>query len=144
VGVELGRRQVLVPEELLHNAQVCATLQQVCGVRVAKSVRMHMTESDTFVEHATHIAYPETNTAVIQKQSPRRTALGHRVATTHISPLAQRHHPALVQRHEPFLPTLASDGQEAASPLHVVDIERTYLGHAQPRAVEDFADGAIT
>src|SRR5438132_13407211 len=38
VGVQLGRREIGVPEHLLHGAQVCAALEQVRGKGVAQQV----------------------------------------------------------------------------------------------------------
>src|SRR5947208_3160100 len=43
VRVELGRREVCVPEHLLHRAQVGAALEEMGGERVPQEVRMDTT-----------------------------------------------------------------------------------------------------
>ena len=45
VGVELGGREVGVPEHLLHRAKVAASREQVGGERVTERVRLILSPS---------------------------------------------------------------------------------------------------
>ena len=59
VGVDLGGRQALVAEELLDDAQVGASLDEVGGEGVAQSVGVHVAVLDALIEDASHVARPE-------------------------------------------------------------------------------------
>ena len=72
MGVDLCRSEALVSEQLLHDAQVCTSVEEVCGERVAqrmgvKGLRQTGGTCDV-VESCTGTTLSERSTASIQEE----------------------------------------------------------------------------
>ena len=67
MGVDLGRTQARVTQQLLDDAEVRATVQQVGGITVAESVGMSR-YGRTPIEHAAYVARRHVTAAPIDEQ----------------------------------------------------------------------------
>src|SRR5690242_15835476 len=126
--VDLGRREALVPQQLLDDAQVGAALEQVRGEAVAERVRAHALGQAGLapqpVEAPAQAADTERRAEVVEKYRRRLLAAGRRTP--------QEHRPALVEvrlervarrrpeQPDPLLAALAQHPQLPAS-----QVERT-------------------
>ena len=146
VGVYLGGGKVLVPEELLDDAQVRAVTEQVGGKRVAERMRGDVLVDarsgaeplDDGEDHCPRQLLPapvhERPIGMLRRDIPMR-ALRHPIA----EPLL-RHGG---DRHKALLAALALDEHVALAAVHVGQFEVHQFGHAQPAAVQHLDDGAV-
>src|SRR5271170_3945844 len=86
VGVDLGRRQALVTEQLLDDTKVGATLEEMRGVRVAKGVGMDVTPRHAVVEDSANIARSEAVAAPVVEEGQRRRVVAHDLLTRVVDP----------------------------------------------------------
>ena len=123
VRIDLGRREALVTEQLLDDAEVGATFEEVGGVRVAKCVGVDVAARNAVVEDSANVARSEAVTAPVVEECQR-----WRVVTNDF--LACVRYPELhglktttVQRDDPLFAALAEHAQESLAKVDTREIE---------------------
>jgi len=99
VGVDLSRREALVPEEFLDDPKVRAALDEVGGVGVAKGVGVNVTARHAVIEDPAHVARTEPTAPPVKKEGLARRIGAQNVVAGVLDPQAQRLESAPVQRH---------------------------------------------
>ena len=139
VGVELGGRDVGVPEHLLHRAQVAAAGEQVRGEAVAQRVRAHLAVEprglgvalDDLVEPlAGQRAAAEVDEQLALRLGPDQLRAVPRAGTASTAAAASRP-TGTIRSFEP----LPCGRTKPAAQVEVGDLQADGLGGAQPAAV---------
>jgi hypothetical protein len=130
VGVDLGRRQALVTEELLDDAKVRSPFYEVRGVRVAQRVRVHVAVLDPVFEDASDVARAEATGPAIQKQGFAWRVLTQNVVASVVDPEFDRFETLTVQRHHSFFTALSQHAHEPARKVDAHQIKTAELRNA--------------
>ena len=147
MGVDLGRRHRRVAEQLLHDAQVGAALEQVRREGVAQDVRRHgLLDADSSrvpAHDPEHALAGDAAAARVEQECGRflllaeeRPAAGE-VATGGVGREA-------AHRDDALAPALALDAHEAALEIEIARAQAGQLGDAQSATVEQLQRGAVS
>src|SRR4029453_934014 len=123
VGIDLRRRDVGVAEELLHRAQIGATLQEVAGKGVAENVRRDARGFDPRGESERLQLLPkalagEMAPSARRKEPDRDAAPFSLIGADRGEMDLERSLRRLVQGYEPLAPAFALDGQHPLARRH--------------------------
>jgi hypothetical protein len=103
VGVNLGCREVFVPEEFLDDPQVGPTFEEMCGEGVAKGVRVQVSRGHTCIKESADISSAQGLAPTVQKNGAGITICECLGPSS--TPGRQRGEAARVQGHESLLAT---------------------------------------
>lgn len=106
VSVDLGGREVGVPEHLLDDPQVGAPFEEVGGEGVTKRVRVQGS-TEASLENSTNVPWPEGAAPPIHEHQVTR--LGSRSLGAYLQPRVDGPSTGRVQGDEAFLSALTED-----------------------------------
>ncbi len=135
MSVPLRRRQVGMAEQLLHNSQVGASVEEVGGVGVAQRVGVCRRRAAA-VEQTPHVAGSEGFPALVDEHSVDLRASRDHAQTPPVDPTSERIDRRLAEGHHAALGALAEHGDTVPVEVEVGLGEREQLANAQPAAVE--------
>jgi hypothetical protein len=138
MGVDLGRRDIGMPQHRLQRAQIRAAFQQMRREGVAQHVRAHAIGRDPRLrrQRADQLIEPHAR--------EMRLARGEQPRPPDRDMLAPRRHRrprAVGDRHQPLAPALALEDQIGPVGMDRVARQRHQFGRAQPRSVEQLDQG---
>ena len=144
VGVDLGRRQVAVPEKLLDTAQVAARLEEMGGAAVAEKVRV-----DTGVDALAVGPAGETpgDPASAQATATRADEEGRLIRgglrRAHGEPELESLAGRATDRQDPGALPLARDTDESFAEVEIGAIDRDEFTHPERGRVEKLEKRAV-
>src|SRR5262245_55932353 len=146
VGIDLRRRDVGMAEELLHRAQIGATLQEVAGKGVAENVRRDARGFDPRgeserLQFLSKALAGEMLASARRKEPDRGAAPFSLIGADRGEMGLERSLRRLVQGYEALAPAFALDGQHPVVRREHVARQRDQLRHAQARGIERFERG---
>ena len=147
VGVDLGRRQIGVAEQLLHGPQVGSAFQQVRSVRVPEGVgvqgppvgqrmALHDAAGVAGAERAGRAGSGTRRRAGESGVSSVRTALARATRASGVDGRG-------AERHPPDLGSLAEHGDGPLAEVDVAGVEPAALGDPHAGAVEHLEHGEV-
>src|SRR5690606_12193220 len=148
VRVDLRRRQVLVTEELLDEAQVRAAIEEVGREAVPEGVRRGLLaqpgDLDVLVEDLSNASRREAIAEAIQEERVGIFLVDPRHLRADLDETLDRRQGEASDRHDPLASALAARLDHLGREIDVADVERGELAHAQPGRVERLEDRAVT
>ena len=145
MGVDLRRRYRGVPKHLLHCAQVCPAVEEMCSHGMSQPMRSDLSSGARrrcqLVHHAPGNAWVEGSAPRSQKQGVR--ALRCCDLAAHLQPRDDGPHRRHTHRHQALFRALAHDPDGAVFQGHVADLDTRELGDAKPARVEQLDDGLV-
>src|SRR3954466_8293622 len=138
VGVELGRRDVRVPQHLLDRSKVAAAGQQMGGEGMAQRVRAHAAGQahigGVALDHLVEALPGERSAAKVHEETRHRTA-PHEVRPAGAQVALGGGRGLTPERNDALLVALPVRAHEGAPQIDVVDVEAHRLRGSQPAAV---------
>src|SRR3569623_676876 len=134
VGVYLRRRDIGMPQQLLHRAQLAARLEHVARAGVAQHMRMQRRIETLFAAPVAHaLLHCARRYAVAASAHEQRLFVLRRELSAHVQPRAYRGAGLTPLGRHAFFAALAGDTHTVLVEVHVVDVESHEFGEAQPR-----------
>ena len=140
--VHLGRAQARVAEQLLDDAKVGATVEQVRREAVAECMWMAR-DRRAPVEYPSHVARAEPRASSVQQHRSRRRLRAGEHWPPPLEVRRERLDARAAHGQPPSLRALAPDAHRGDVELEVADVESAAFGDAQPRAVEQLEDCVV-
>ena len=144
MGVDLGRGDVRVAEQLLHRPQVPARLEEMARERVTQGVRVdHRAEPQLAgppLHHALDTARPE---ALAPAPHEHRRLGGGDQGPARFEPPRQRLAGEAPHGHDPLLASLAHHVDRPLPEVQPLQVEPHQLGETQPRGIEQLEDRPV-
>ena len=137
-SVNLGGRQINVPQQLLHGSEVGASFEEVRGERVSECVRE---TCHTSVENTSDATLIQGTTAHTHEQRPARTG-PRQPRSTVGEPPVDRPSGGSSDRHDALSVALARDGDEI--PGDICDRERSHLRDTHAGGVQQFEQSPVS
>src|SRR4051794_15564410 len=146
VGIELGGREVGMPEQLLQGAEVGAALEQVRGERVAQQVRVHALRLEAGL--AGEPAQDQEGAGSGERPALRVQEELGAVARVEVRPAAREVEPqrlagGAADRHDALLAALAGAADEPLLEVDAALLEPDRLADAEAGAVEQLDERAV-
>ena len=145
VGVDLCRREVLVPQHLLDRADIGAPVEQLRGKAVAQGMGGHAVHKpggpgplhhDIIHRASRYPAAPGCSRRADRSADPNFFFRSQEIRADHP-------HGAVSEEHDPLVGALAHDLEPAALEIDVLDIRGTELRHARPGGIEGLEDRPV-
>ena len=146
VGVELRRRDVGMPEQLLHGTQVGSALKEVRGVAVSQGVGVEPLDARhaPVALHDRMDRLPREAPAAHVEEDRLRGAAPHELAASLPEIGRERRGGRPHDGHHALLSPLAVNPEERLVQDDGAQVEPTELARAQAAAIEGLEDGAVT
>jgi hypothetical protein len=143
MGVDLGRLNIAVTEQLLDGAQIRPILKQMGRETVTKGMDTHLQarQSRVLIETLADRLTGEALPPATQKERLAGFGSTEEVGPNLLQIICQRRLSNLADRNEPHLVALSDDSK--LSVLVVLDIDRRRFADPQSARVDDFEKGLI-
>jgi len=147
VCVALRRPEVGVPQHLLDGPEIRAAFEQVRRERVAQQMGVHTARLEAgsigeLAEDEERACSRQRATSRIEKELRSIAAVEMGPTEREVATNGLGGGPA--QRYEPFLRALSDDTHDALLERDAVLLEADRLGHAEPGAIQQLDEGAVT
>lgn len=146
MGVDLGRTQRCMSEQLLHRTQIGSSFENMGRRRVAQIMRtqchVDVSTMRNGAHNTAHGPNIDTPTPRSQEQGQTRVRL-HQGGAAMFLPTNQRLLGRDAERHHAFPTTFAEDSNRSPGQIHIIEVGGPELAHSNSRAVKHLQHGVI-
>lgn len=148
MGVNLGRGQTLVPQQLLNAPEVSPPVQQMSGKGVPQRMRRRLLRKTSSrnmrFQHAANAAGREPPPKSIEKQGITLLFRSTGVRVPDFHPAIKRPGGIAANRRDPLLSPLTQNSQDPRTAIPVAAVQSDQLRDTKPGRIHGFKNRAIT